>query len=55
MDVGYVLWQLARVYKKIYHQHRKYGIWGHALSDLHFEAMATRDDVTQDRELDPRL
>lgn len=39
MNIGYVLWQLSRAYKKIYQQHKKYGVWGHALSDLYYERL----------------
>ncbi len=45
MTVGYVLWQLARAYKVIYKQWRKYGIWGHAITDLCFEGLTIKDNV----------
>jgi hypothetical protein len=45
MSIGYVLWQLARAYKIIYRRHRQYGIWGHAISDLCFEAFELKDNV----------
>lgn len=45
MNVGYVLWQLARAYQRIYREHRKYGVWGHAIEDLWFEGMEIRGDV----------
>lgn len=37
MNPAYFLWVLAREYRRIYRQHRRYGIWGHAIGDLWFE------------------
>jgi hypothetical protein len=39
MSIGYVLWAVAQEYKRIYRQHRKYGVWGHAITDLYFEGL----------------
>ncbi len=39
MDVGYVLWQLAKAYQTIYKSHKKWGVWGHAITDLYFEQL----------------
>ncbi len=45
MSLGYVLWSLAQAYKKIYLQPDKWGIWGHAISDLCFESFKLRDNI----------
>lgn len=45
MDLGYVLWQLARAYKKIYKRHKEFGIWGHAIGDLVFESVEIKHNV----------
>lgn len=45
MDLGYVLWQLARAYAKIYKRHKEFGIWGHAISDLTFESVDIKHNV----------
>jgi hypothetical protein len=45
MTLAYVLWQLARAYKKIYKQHRRWGIWGHAITDLWFERLEVKDNI----------
>jgi len=45
LSVGYVLWQLARAYKIIYRQHRRYGVWGHAITDLAFECLSIKDNI----------
>lgn len=45
MDVGYVLWQLARAYKEIYRKHKRYGVWGHAITDLVFESLSISDNI----------
>lgn len=43
MDVAYLLWTLARVYKReIYRHAKKYGVWGHRLGDLYFDALEVR-------------
>lgn len=39
MDLGYFLWVVAREYQRVYRQHRKYGVWGHAITDLWFEGL----------------
>jgi len=39
MDLGYVLWQVAKQYQRIYKQHKRYGVWGHMLDDLWFERL----------------
>jgi len=45
MTLGYVLWQLARVYRQIYRAHRRWGVWGHAIDDLQFESFTLRDNL----------
>jgi hypothetical protein len=41
---GHILWQIARAYKQIYKQWKKWGVWGHSLDDLYYEGLAaTRD------------
>lgn len=40
--VGYVLWTVAQEYRRIYSDYKRYGIWGHALEDLYFEAMTVK-------------
>jgi hypothetical protein len=45
MDLGYVLWSLAKAYKAIYKFHKKYGIWGHAITDLCFERITISDNI----------
>lgn len=42
MTVGYFLWQVAQVYRGIYVDWKRYGVWGHALEDLYFEAMKVK-------------
>lgn len=39
MRLGYFLWVVAQEYLRIYEEAEKYGIWGHALSDLGFEGI----------------
>jgi len=39
MRLGYFLWVVAQEYIRIYEEAEKYGIWGHALSDLGFEGI----------------
>jgi hypothetical protein len=39
MDLGYVLWQIAKQYQRIYKEHKRYGVWGHMLDDLWFERL----------------
>jgi hypothetical protein len=36
MTVGYVLWMVAQEYLRIYEEHTKYRVWGHAIDDLYF-------------------
>lgn len=43
MRLGYFLWVVAQEYLRIYEEAEKYGIWGHALSDLGFEGIAVFD------------
>lgn len=45
MSVGYLLYQLARAYKTIYKSHAKWGVWGHAITDLVFERLKIKDNV----------
>lgn len=44
MSPGYLLWMVAKEYQRIYQEHEKYGVWGHALSDLGFERITVRKD-----------
>lgn len=40
MNVGILLWQGAQAYKNEFYRYpKKYGVWGHALGDLHFEVL----------------
>ncbi len=42
MAPGYVLWQIARAYRRIYAEEAldgRHGIWGHCLNDLVIEAL----------------
>jgi hypothetical protein len=39
LPLGYFLWVVAQEYLRIYEEAEKYGIWGHALSDLGFEGV----------------
>jgi hypothetical protein len=39
MGEAYVLWTLAREYVRIYRQHKRYRVWGHAITDLWFEGL----------------
>lgn len=48
MRLGYFLWIVAKEYERIYREHEKYGVWGHALSDLGFEGVVVREDGTVD-------
>ena len=45
VSVGYLLWQLASAYRKIYRKHKQYGVWGHAIEDLYFENLKIKDNV----------
>ena len=42
--VGWILWCLAHAYARIYDEHERYGIWGHAITDLGFEQLILKDD-----------
>lgn len=44
MSPGYLLWTVAKEYERIYKEHEKYGVWGHALSDLAFEMITVEKD-----------
>lgn len=48
MSPGYFLWVVAQEYVRIYREHKKYGVWGHALSDLGFERITIRKDGVVD-------
>lgn len=39
MSPGYLLWVCAQEYRRIYQNYDRYGVWGHALSDLGFEGI----------------
>lgn len=48
MSPGYFLWSVAKEYERIYKEHEKYGIWGHAIEDLGFERITIRKDGVVD-------
>jgi hypothetical protein len=39
MSVEYLIWQAARAYRRIYREHKRFGVWGHAIGDLWFESI----------------
>lgn len=41
---GYLMWELAQVYKWIYRDAVKFGVWGHEIRDLYFEDLVLYDD-----------
>ena len=43
-SVGYFLWVVAKEYERIYKNHQDFGIWGHGIRDLFFEAMDINED-----------
>jgi len=45
MSVGYLLWVLARAYRKVYEEYGAYGVWGHAIGDLVFERLEIKDNI----------
>lgn len=44
MRLGYFLWMVAKEYERIYAEHEKYGVWGHAIGDLGFEGVVVHED-----------
>jgi len=44
MRLGYFLWVVAQEYIRIYEEHEKYRIWGHAMTDLGFEGVIVHRD-----------
>ncbi len=44
MSPGYFLWTIAKEYERIYAEHEKYGVWGHAIGDLGFERITINED-----------
>jgi len=48
MSPGYLMWVVAKEYERIYKEHKKYGVWGHAMSDLGFERITVRPDGVVD-------
>lgn len=48
LTVGYVLWCIAREYRRIYSKanRKKYGVWGHGIGDLVFEGLKIHKDGT---------
>jgi len=48
MTPGYFLWMVAKEYERIYKEHAKYGVWGHALEDLWFERVTIQKDGVVD-------
>lgn len=46
MSLGYVLWTVAKQYERIYREWERYGVWGHACSDLVFEGLVVNQDAT---------
>lgn len=47
MSLGYLLWQIAQAYKIIYRQHKRWGVWGHAIGDLGFEGLEISDNISR--------
>jgi hypothetical protein len=43
MSPGYFIWVIGQEYKRIYEEHEKYGVWGHALTDLCLEGFIIKD------------
>lgn len=43
--VGYVLWQIARAYRRIFADPERWGVWGHVLGDLVFERIRYYEKV----------
>jgi hypothetical protein len=41
---GYLFWVVAREYQRIYREHEKYQVWGHAIDDLWFEGLEISGD-----------
>ena len=44
---GYYLWMIAQEYKRIYSEWKKYGVWGHAITDLYFERVTVQDGMSE--------
>lgn len=44
MSPGYFMWVVAQEYARIYQEHEKYGVWGHAIDDLGFEFIGIDED-----------
>ena len=47
MTLGYLHWQAARAYVKVYKEHKRYGVWGHHIGDLWFEGLRIQDNVAE--------
>jgi hypothetical protein len=45
VTVGYLLAMLGRVYRRIYREPEKFGVWGHGIGDLCFAKIAVRDNI----------
>ena len=44
-EIGYILWQISKVYEKIYKEHwKEVGVWGHQFSDLAFARLTLLND-----------
>lgn len=44
---GYLMWVVSQEYKRIYEEHEKYGVWGHAITDLFFEGFEIENGLAQ--------
>lgn len=44
MNLGWVLWCLAKAYVAIYKKHAVYGVWGHDIGDLSFSTIRIAGD-----------
>lgn len=45
--IGYLCWQISKVYADIYKNHwKEVGVWGHGMSDLIIEYLIIREDYT---------
>lgn len=51
MKLGYVLWCVAREYRRIYKEWRRYGVWGHSIEDLMFVSFEIDDSGRADLEV----
>jgi hypothetical protein len=45
-SIGELLWYIARKYKNVYKNHKKFGVWGHFFGDLYFEGVTVHKNNT---------